>query len=327
MSNYVLGSPTEMNGTLEVDGYTIDLSGGVSINQVLKYNGSSFTASDISPLTNLTLTGSTLTLSSVASPIINASGTNNGGIIIQKQGARAFRTAGVGETAGQLWGSTDNVLLQLVDGAGSLLTYINAGSASTVGVAIDNISFKTANTERARFDTASFRPSGDAIFKNGNSGSRWSETWTQNLIADTITLDGYSMTATGSVTGNALVYNGSSYTPQAILSSKANANDFQLTTTSATDVLSFTPSTQGNYIVYVFYRVANTTTNVGINVTWTDGAGASTSVVVPATTSTVTGSYNTSPVYINATAAAIKVTATAGTANNLYVSASIVGIN
>jgi hypothetical protein len=326
MSKYVLGSPTEMNGIL-IDGYDIDLAAGASVGQILKYNGSSFVASDISPLTNLTLTGSTLTLSSVASPIINAGGLNNGGIVIQNQGARAFRTAGIAESPGQLWGNTDNVLLQLVDGAGSLISYINAGSTSTVGVAVDSIFFKTANIERARFDTASFRPSSDATFKNGDTGARWSETWTQTLITDSITLDGYSMTATGTVTGNALVYNGSSYTPQAILSSKANSNDFQLTTTSATDVLSFTPSTQGNYVVYVFYRVANTTTNVGINVTWTDGAGPSTSVVVPATTSTVTGSYNISPIYINATTAAIKVTATAGTSNNLYVSASIVGIN
>jgi len=120
---------------------------------------------------------------------------------------------------------------------------------------------------------------------------------------------------------------GGAYSDFGKIAGEANSSDFQLTTTSATDVVSFTPSSSGNYVVYVFYRVATTTTNVTINVTWTDGAGTSTSVVVPTATSTVVGSYNTAPVYINATAAAIKVTATAGTANNLYVSASIVGIN
>lgn len=101
------------------------------------------------------------------------------------------------------------------------------------------------------------------------------------------------------------------------------ATDLLLTTTSATDVLSYTPPSAGNFLVYVYYRVVTATTNVGINVTWTDATGAQTSTAVPAASSRAVGSYAIAPIFINATAAAIKVTATPGTGSQLRVSANI----
>lgn len=153
---------------------------------------------------------------------------------------------------------------------------------------------------------------------------------TGNAIFDShINVDGYTIDISdGADVNQVLQYNGTKFIAANVASgAAANANDFQLTGISATDVVSYTPLSQGNYIIYVFYRVATATTNVGINVTWTDNTGASTSVLVPAVTSTDVGSYNLTPVYINALTSPIKVTATAGTANNLYVSASIIGIS
>lgn len=106
---------------------------------------------------------------------------------------------------------------------------------------------------------------------------------------------------------------------------RSNAFDLQLTTTSATGVVSYTPPINGNYLIHVYYRVANTTTNVTITLTWTDAAGAQTLTVV-ALTSTLVGSYTLSPIYIAAVTSAITLTATAGTANNVYVSSTIISV-
>jgi hypothetical protein len=107
---------------------------------------------------------------------------------------------------------------------------------------------------------------------------------------------------------------------------RGNASETQLTGTSATDILDYTTAAAGNFMVGVYYRVVTGTTNVGIDLTFTDQTGAQTQVLVPAATSTAVGSYSVTPVYINAANAThIKVTATAGTANRVYVSATIMG--
>jgi len=106
------------------------------------------------------------------------------------------------------------------------------------------------------------------------------------------------------------------------VSNSANANDFQITTTSSTTVATFTAPTAGNYLINVSYRVATTTTDVTLIASYTNSAGSQTVTFVPLT-STAVGTYTVSPVLINTTASAITITATAGTANNLFVSASI----
>lgn len=104
---------------------------------------------------------------------------------------------------------------------------------------------------------------------------------------------------------------------------KADIFDYQLTTTSLTNVLSFTPVSNENFFVYIYYRVSNTTTDVTIDLTFNDIGGAQTLSILPLTSKAV-GSYSISPVYIQATTAApINVSFTSGTANNVYVSATI----
>lgn len=103
---------------------------------------------------------------------------------------------------------------------------------------------------------------------------------------------------------------------------RADASNTQVTTTSATSIVTLTPPATGNYEIRIYYRVVTASTTVTITVTWTDPSGAQTLTLVNAV-NTAVGSYVLAPTFINATAAAITVTATAGTANQLFVSADI----
>jgi hypothetical protein len=154
-------------------------------------------------------------------------------------------------------------------------------------------------------------------------------TLTNGLSVSNLEVDGYSIDLTsGASVNQVLIYDGYAFSAASIATSNANQSDYQLTTTSPTNVVSFTPITQGNFIIYVFYRVANATTDVSLSINWTDITGSGTLILIPLATSIVVGSYPLPPVYINAiTSGAITVSATTGTANNLYVSASIIGIN
>jgi hypothetical protein len=106
----------------------------------------------------------------------------------------------------------------------------------------------------------------------------------------------------------------------------AIANDVQITGTSAQQIASYTPTAKGNFVIYVYFRVVTGTTNVTITVTYADGTGAQTNTMLNAQSCAV-GSYSLVPLLINATnAAAINVNVTASVANQVYASASIVGV-
>ena len=110
------------------------------------------------------------------------------------------------------------------------------------------------------------------------------------------------------------------------LANYGHASDTELTTTAATVVASFTPFAQANFMVGVYFRVVTAATTVTLSITYTDGSGAQTITIVNAVSEAV-GSYNFAPIYINATtASAISVSATAGTANQVFVSSDIVAV-
>ena len=109
------------------------------------------------------------------------------------------------------------------------------------------------------------------------------------------------------------------------VSSVANVSNSELTTTSATSILSYTPSSQGNYMVMIYYSVITAATDLTLTLTWTDSTGSQSYTWVNDTSQAV-GSYNVLPVFINSIASEITVTATAGTANQVYVSGSIIQI-
>ena len=100
-----------------------------------------------------------------------------------------------------------------------------------------------------------------------------------------------------------------------------------LTTTGATVVAQVRPYRNGFYTVDVAYRVITDTTNVTINVAWYDDAGTSLNNDVLGITAKAVGSYVLTSYTVlaggDSAAENIKVTATAGTANQVYVSANI----
>lgn len=110
------------------------------------------------------------------------------------------------------------------------------------------------------------------------------------------------------------------------VSRQAIANDVQITGTTAQNVATFTPSVKGNFAVYIYFRVITGTTNVTVTVTYADGTGAQTNTMINAQSSAV-GSYSLVPLAINANSGtAINVNVTASVANQVYASASILGV-
>jgi hypothetical protein len=106
-----------------------------------------------------------------------------------------------------------------------------------------------------------------------------------------------------------------------------NNSNLLLTTTSATNVVSYSPIVSGDFVVYIYYRVITAPTTITINVTWWDGSGSQ-SLTALATTLESVGSESVAPIYLTAvTGVPIVVTATAGTINQVYVSASTSSVN
>ncbi|KQX69220.1 hypothetical protein [Paenibacillus sp. Root444D2] len=105
-----------------------------------------------------------------------------------------------------------------------------------------------------------------------------------------------------------------------------SVSDSLLATTSLTTIATFTPTVnKSNYVIYTYFRVITGTTNVTVQITYTDGTGAQTNTLLNAQASTV-GSYSLIPLFINATTAVINVKAQASVANQVYMSASVVGV-
>lgn len=98
-----------------------------------------------------------------------------------------------------------------------------------------------------------------------------------------------------------------------------------LSSTSPTNVTTYTPSVGGNFVIYVYFRVVTAATNVAIEIDYTDAGGAQVLQVLPSALEQV-GSYAPpAPVYISAVAGQpITVKVTAGTANQVYASATII---
>lgn len=105
-----------------------------------------------------------------------------------------------------------------------------------------------------------------------------------------------------------------------------NISNSTLTTTSAT-YGTFTPTAQGNFMVFAYLRVA-TATSIDVQVNWTDSAGVQSLKLVNAGDGTqAVGSYALPVVFVNATTGgAVSVTAVAGAATAVFISTSIVAL-
>lgn len=105
---------------------------------------------------------------------------------------------------------------------------------------------------------------------------------------------------------------------------KTSVSETLVTSTAQQTIASYTPSVRGNYQVNCYFRVITAPTVVTIAVTFTDATGAQTNTMI--SQSVPVGDYSLVPLIINSNAAAISVKVTAGTANQVYVSSSILGV-
>jgi hypothetical protein len=104
----------------------------------------------------------------------------------------------------------------------------------------------------------------------------------------------------------------------------ARAIETELTVTTAVVVAQYTPTATEGFWITVFARVITAATTLTVTITYDDAAGTSQTVTLVPTNSLAVGNYVLESAFIVAgTAAAIKVNATAGTANQVYVSALI----
>ena len=156
-------------------------------------------------------------------------------------------------------------------------------------------------------------------------------TWTGvQTFGNNISIGGYQLDVSSPTSNQALMFNGTNWVNQTVVVSvtdEAKAVATKLTATTATTIATFTPSSAGNYVLYAYFTVITATTTVTLEATWTDTSGSQSYTWVNAGSEAV-GSYTLMPLYINSVASdAITITATAGTADQVYVSANIVNMD
>lgn len=106
---------------------------------------------------------------------------------------------------------------------------------------------------------------------------------------------------------------------------KAQADDTTITTTSETIIATFTPTSNGNFLIGIYMR-ALTAATITIRVTYADVTGAQSTILLNAQAVGV-GSYSLLPCYINAvTSTPIAVKVTSNIASQVEVSATIMGV-
>lgn len=156
------------------------------------------------------------------------------------------------------------------------------------------------------------------------NGTEWTPT-TPAATTNAGELQGVPISTTAPTNGQVLAYDGSDWIPTTESSGGplASVQDVEVTGTTAQTILSYTPTAKGNFKLGLYFRVVTATTTVTLEVTYTDASGAQTITVINALSEAV-GSYSLTDFMINAeSTAAIEIIATAGTADQLYVSASI----
>ncbi|GBF73042.1 hypothetical protein PA598K_01327 [Paenibacillus sp. 598K] len=134
---------------------------------------------------------------------------------------------------------------------------------------------------------------------------------------------------TGTISAPALTITGSgapfTVSSTTLVSKAGNIVEYNVASASTdATALTYTPTTQGNRLVNVYVRVTATTV-LKVAVTYTDSGGAQTTFIVD-TKSFATGSYSLVPVFINTTAAAIRVIVNSSVAGAVKVSASILEV-
>jgi len=108
---------------------------------------------------------------------------------------------------------------------------------------------------------------------------------------------------------------------------RTSATATELTTTTATTIATYTPTATGLFVIQASVTVVTAATTLTLTVSWTDPSSSSAqSYTWYNATSVPVGTTLQLPVFFAAAADAITVSATAGTASQVYVSAEIVEV-
>ena len=102
----------------------------------------------------------------------------------------------------------------------------------------------------------------------------------------------------------------------------ASVDNLKLTTTNPTVALTHTPSANARFLVNLYLRTTVAPTVVTVTVAWTDAGGAQTYDALAAATLPVGASGLPSFMVPDTATHALSITVTAGTANQVFVSAS-----
>lgn len=345
-NNYTDVFTIRSSGVIEIDGYAINPINAIT-GQALVYNGSAFVPSAIA-LTGYNIiqeNGSSL----IQRNIINFS--TNFNVVDDSISKTHVDLSTTGITPGIY--STADVT---VDAYGRI-TSIDSGVGGPVIQNNSDIQLTTINP----INILSFLPITDgdyAVFTyyriiNSSINLHIQLLWTDNSGAQSLDILPNSLQAVGSY-ATAPVYINSTASQITVLATsntandgyvsaslinlatsgigttppiqeKANVFDIQLVTTNPTNIFSFTAAYNGNYVIYTYCRIENSTTDVTITLTWIDNGGAQTMPIIGPIASKTTGSYSITPIYIQSISGnTITLSATSGTANNLFISATAI---
>lgn len=216
----------------------------------------------------------------------------------------------------------------------AIFSYSNTGNANGGNISRNNITGRNTNFNLSNWSNVIVE--GNTIFGN-NPSNFYSLTnlivrnnnfknssvisgllYLSNLTTPIISSNTFQTTGAGLITFNG-TNTGVNFGAENRLGSYPET---LLTTTSATNIISYTPLLQGLFEVRIYARVVTASTNLTIVVTHSDGTAQT--QTIQASASKVVGSYTYIPLVFNAvTGTNIIVKVTAGTANQVYITSSL----
>jgi hypothetical protein len=285
---------------------------GLATGNLVYWNGSNWVNSSLAPGTGITIAGLTITNAGVTSAVAG-----NGVSVSAATGAVTFAAVLNGSTL-SLGASGLSLNLGNANSWAAVQTFGN--NVSIGGYGAFNVS-SPAKGDLWYYDGAHMvnLPIGTAGYiLQVVSGV---PAWVAASSVGVTSLNG--LTGALTVTSpNATLSVGTSGSNVTVDLNSVSTWEFLLSTTSPTTVATRTPSASGNYPLWLTIRVVTATTNVLVTVTFNDGAGPQT--YTPVNLNLKVGTHLVTPVGIPATTGAnIVVTATAGAASQVYISAGV----
>lgn len=216
-----------------------------------------------------------------------------------------------------------------VDGSGNA-PYSRINQLQGVGTYFSRNAFY--NGSSWEFDDTSLPASALAILQDGtiqllSAPAGTTVTW--DLLSSVNEVGLYTVTSLAIGSSITQIAQQTTYGNYGVPTVVAGSTNLELTATTATQIFSFTPPIDGMYTVKCYLRVVTASTTVTVTIAYDDSGGAQT--YTPAALnaqSLAVGSYSMVDYSFEATgSAAITLTVTAGTANQVYVTSALEGVS